>query len=186
MQMKTLVVAMTMIGAATLPAAAMELHASQRPLAQYLSAANNPYPGDSVADSREISRGRAFDRHGGNLFSVRCVGTYIGGWTEGYPGSENACWNGSVRKMSTALRQNQLYTRLDAVQLNRVSLWLETMIVAAGIALNRPSLRSYAHLATELSRGTVLLGHLSRHGLVTALALMLFATALATMYRAAA
>ena len=87
--MKTLVVAMTMISAATLPAAAMELHASQRPLAQYLFAPNNL--GDGVVGAREVSRGRAFDRHDGSLFTVRCVGTYIGGWTEGYPGSENAC-----------------------------------------------------------------------------------------------
>ena len=89
--MKTLAIAMTMLAAATLPAAAMELHASQRPLTEHLSAGNNPYLGDWVAGSTALSRGRAFDREGGNLFSARCVGTYIGSWTEGYPGTENAC-----------------------------------------------------------------------------------------------
>jgi hypothetical protein len=81
--------------------------------------------------------------------------------------------------MNSVLTQSQLLVRSDAVQPHRVSRWLETMIVAAGISLNRPSPRSYVYLATELSRGTVLLGHLSRHDLMTALALMLFAIVLA-------
>ena len=89
--MKTLAIAMTLIAAATLPAAAMEQHTSQRPLTEYVSVGNDAHIGDWVDGSRELARGRAFDRHGGNLFTVTCVGTYIGGWTEGYPGSENAC-----------------------------------------------------------------------------------------------
>jgi hypothetical protein len=89
--------------------------------------------------------------------------------------------------MNTVLTQSPLSVRPDAVQPHRVSRWLETMTIAAGISFNRPSPRSYVYLATELSRGTVLLGHLSRHDLVTALAVMLFAIVLAqTMHRAAA
>jgi hypothetical protein len=41
--------------------------------------------------ANEISRGTVFYRHGEKLFGVNCVGTYIGGWEEGYPGTENMC-----------------------------------------------------------------------------------------------
>jgi hypothetical protein len=88
--MKSLAIAMTMIAVATLPAAAMELQMSQRPLTEYVSAATDAHIGDRFEASSEVSRGRAFD-HGGKLFGVSCVGAYIGGWTEGYPGTQNAC-----------------------------------------------------------------------------------------------
>jgi hypothetical protein len=41
--------------------------------------------------ANEISGGTVFYRHGGKLFSVRCMGTDIGAWKEGYPGTENLC-----------------------------------------------------------------------------------------------
>lgn len=41
--------------------------------------------------ANEISRGTVFYRHAGKLYSVGCVGPYIGGWKQGYPGSENEC-----------------------------------------------------------------------------------------------
>jgi hypothetical protein len=39
----------------------------------------------------ERSGGTVLYRHGGKLFSVRCTGTDIGAWEEGYPGTENMC-----------------------------------------------------------------------------------------------
>jgi hypothetical protein len=41
--------------------------------------------------ANEISGGTVLYRHGGKLFSVRCTGTAIGAWKEGYPGTENLC-----------------------------------------------------------------------------------------------
>jgi hypothetical protein len=41
--------------------------------------------------ANEISGGTVFYRHAGKLFSMNCTGTDIGGWKEGYPGTENAC-----------------------------------------------------------------------------------------------
>jgi hypothetical protein len=93
-------------------------------------------------------------------------------------------------RMNIVLRQSRvskLSAGPGAVQLRRVSRWHEAMLVATGLTLNRPSLRSYAYLAIELSRGTVLLGQLSRHGLVIVLVLTCFGIALAqTMHRGAA
>ena len=37
----------------------------------------------------EVSAGTVLYRHGGKLFTVRCTGTDIGAWEEGYPGTEN-------------------------------------------------------------------------------------------------
>jgi len=39
----------------------------------------------------EVSAGTVLYRHGGKLFTVRCTGTDIGAWEEGYPGTENMC-----------------------------------------------------------------------------------------------
>lgn len=39
----------------------------------------------------EISAGTVLYRHSGKLFSVRCTGTDIGAWEQGYPGTENMC-----------------------------------------------------------------------------------------------
>lgn len=39
----------------------------------------------------EVSAGTVLYRHGGKLFTVRCTGTDIGAWEEGYPGTENIC-----------------------------------------------------------------------------------------------
>ena len=89
--MKSLAVALTMLAAATLPAAALELHAPQQALTEHLSAGNNRYLGNWIPGATELSRGRAFDRQGANVLTVGCVGTYIGSWTEGYPGTANAC-----------------------------------------------------------------------------------------------
>jgi hypothetical protein len=41
--------------------------------------------------ANEISGGTVLYRHGGKLFSMRCTGTDIGAWKEGYPGTENLC-----------------------------------------------------------------------------------------------
>ena len=41
--------------------------------------------------ANEISRGTVFYRHEGKLYSVSCVGSAIGGWKQGYPGTENEC-----------------------------------------------------------------------------------------------
>lgn len=39
----------------------------------------------------EVSGGTVLYRHGGKLFSVRCTGTDIGAWEQGYPGAQNMC-----------------------------------------------------------------------------------------------
>lgn len=39
----------------------------------------------------EVSGGTVLYRHGGKLFSVRCTGTDIGAWEQGYPGTQNMC-----------------------------------------------------------------------------------------------
>jgi hypothetical protein len=41
--------------------------------------------------AREISRGTLIYRHQGKLHSMNCVGSDIGGWEQGYPGTENNC-----------------------------------------------------------------------------------------------
>ena len=41
--------------------------------------------------ANEISRGTVLYKHGGKLYNVSCVGTYIGGWEQGYPGTANSC-----------------------------------------------------------------------------------------------
>jgi hypothetical protein len=41
--------------------------------------------------AREVSRGTVFYRHEGKLYGMSCVGSYIGGWEQGYPGTENFC-----------------------------------------------------------------------------------------------
>jgi hypothetical protein len=88
--MKPLAIAMMMIAAATLPAAATELQRS-RPLTENVSTANDSHVGNRIDGSDELARGRLFDRHAGKLSDMSCVGGYIGGWTEGYPGTQNAC-----------------------------------------------------------------------------------------------
>jgi hypothetical protein len=50
-------------------------------------------------------------------------------------------------------------------------------------ALDRPLVRRYSYLVTELSRGTVFLGHVSKHGLMIALALTFFMVVLAQTAR---
>jgi hypothetical protein len=39
----------------------------------------------------EVSRGTVFYKHEGKLYGVSCVGPYIGGWKQGYPGTEKYC-----------------------------------------------------------------------------------------------
>jgi hypothetical protein len=39
----------------------------------------------------EVSGGTVLYRHGGKLFSVRCTGSDIGAWEQGYPGTQNMC-----------------------------------------------------------------------------------------------
>jgi hypothetical protein len=39
----------------------------------------------------EVSRGTMFYKHEGKLYSANCAGRYIGGWKEGYPGTEKFC-----------------------------------------------------------------------------------------------
>lgn len=41
--------------------------------------------------AEEVSRGTVFYKHEGKLYSMKCVGPYIGGWKQGYPGTENVC-----------------------------------------------------------------------------------------------
>ena len=41
--------------------------------------------------AQEVSRGTVFYRHEGKLYGMSCVGSYIGGWEQGYPGTENLC-----------------------------------------------------------------------------------------------
>jgi hypothetical protein len=41
--------------------------------------------------ARELARGAMIYKHEGKLYSSNCVGSYIGGWKHGYPGTENQC-----------------------------------------------------------------------------------------------
>jgi Tfp pilus assembly protein PilV len=41
--------------------------------------------------AREHSRGMMIYKHDGKLYSSNCVGSYIGDWKHGYPGTENDC-----------------------------------------------------------------------------------------------
>jgi hypothetical protein len=41
--------------------------------------------------AKEISGSTVFYRHEGKLYSVSCEGPYIGGWEQGYPGTEKLC-----------------------------------------------------------------------------------------------
>jgi hypothetical protein len=41
--------------------------------------------------ANELSRGTVLYRHGERLYNVSCVGTYIGDWKHGYPGTESSC-----------------------------------------------------------------------------------------------
>jgi hypothetical protein len=43
------------------------------------------------AGAKEVATGTVFYLHGGKLYGVTCAGPYIGGWEEGYPGTEGAC-----------------------------------------------------------------------------------------------
>jgi hypothetical protein len=49
------------------------------------------HTGALAKGANEISRGTAFYRRGGKLYSVSCVGPYIGDWKHGYPGTDNMC-----------------------------------------------------------------------------------------------
>jgi hypothetical protein len=41
--------------------------------------------------AKEVSRGAVIYKHEGKLYSVGCAGSDIGGWEQGYPGTENNC-----------------------------------------------------------------------------------------------
>jgi hypothetical protein len=41
--------------------------------------------------AKEISRGMVIYKHEGKLYSMNCVGSEIGGWEQGYPGTEDEC-----------------------------------------------------------------------------------------------
>jgi hypothetical protein len=41
--------------------------------------------------AKELARGATIYRHDGKLYSMSCVGSYIGGWKHGYPGTEYTC-----------------------------------------------------------------------------------------------
>jgi hypothetical protein len=41
--------------------------------------------------AEEVSGGTMFYKHEGKLYSMKCVGSYIGAWEQGYPGTENLC-----------------------------------------------------------------------------------------------
>jgi hypothetical protein len=41
--------------------------------------------------AKELSRGTVIYRHQGKLYGSNCVGSYIGDWKHGYPGTENDC-----------------------------------------------------------------------------------------------
>jgi hypothetical protein len=42
-------------------------------------------------NGKELSRGTTIYKHEGKLYSSNCLGSYIGGWEQGYPGTENDC-----------------------------------------------------------------------------------------------
>jgi hypothetical protein len=44
-----------------------------------------------VKGAKEIPQGMVFYRYGGKLYGVTCTGSSIGGWEQGYPGTENMC-----------------------------------------------------------------------------------------------
>jgi hypothetical protein len=41
--------------------------------------------------AKDLSRGAMIYKHEGKPYSSNCVGSYIGGWEQGYPGTENDC-----------------------------------------------------------------------------------------------
>jgi hypothetical protein len=41
--------------------------------------------------AKEVSRGAVIYKHEGKLYSLSCVGSDIGGWEQGYPGTEKNC-----------------------------------------------------------------------------------------------
>jgi hypothetical protein len=41
--------------------------------------------------AKELSRGATVYMHEGKLYGSNCVGSYIGAWKQGYPGTENDC-----------------------------------------------------------------------------------------------
>jgi hypothetical protein len=41
--------------------------------------------------AKELSRGGMIYKREGKLYGSTCVGSYIGGWEQGYPGTENKC-----------------------------------------------------------------------------------------------
>jgi hypothetical protein len=41
--------------------------------------------------AKEMSRGTVIYKHEGKVYTASCVGTEIGGWKQGYPGTENEC-----------------------------------------------------------------------------------------------
>jgi hypothetical protein len=69
--------------------------------------------------------------------------------------------------------------KLLAVRLRQISRLFETTLVSASMTLQHAWMRRYSRLAIELSRGTVLLGHASRHGTMMALTVTLLAIAVA-------
>jgi Tfp pilus assembly protein PilV len=42
-------------------------------------------------NGKELSRGTMIYKHEGKLYSSSCFGSYIGGWEQGYPATENDC-----------------------------------------------------------------------------------------------
>lgn len=44
-----------------------------------------------VKGAKEIPQGTVFYRYGGKLYGLSCAGPDIGGWEQGYPGTENMC-----------------------------------------------------------------------------------------------
>jgi hypothetical protein len=42
-------------------------------------------------NGKELSRGTTIYKHERKLYSSNCLGSYIGGWEQGYPGTENDC-----------------------------------------------------------------------------------------------
>jgi hypothetical protein len=41
--------------------------------------------------AEEVSRGTVFYMHEGKFYRMSCVGSSIGGWEQGYPGTGNLC-----------------------------------------------------------------------------------------------
>jgi putative membrane protein len=59
------------------------------------------------------------------------------------------------------------------------SLWFGMVLIALGVAVNLFSARRFVRLARELSRGQVLLRHLTKQGVIVALILALLGIAMA-------